>query len=180
MGIPIDDDAAALRQVLEIVPGFVLVVDHHGVIRYINRMEPGYVRSEVVGMQASAILFPGSSERFDAALHSVVATGATVDLDVETLAPDGRAAWYRASLSPYREEAGIAGAVITATNVTALKDAEESVAHLRRLLPLCSWCGRLRSDDGTWVRIEEYLHTKEGADVTHGMCPDCARTQLQS
>jgi hypothetical protein len=52
-----------LGSVLATLPGFVLVVDRDGVIRYINRVEPGYVISEVVGMKSEDFLFPDSMAR---------------------------------------------------------------------------------------------------------------------
>ena len=180
MGTSLDDDAAALRKILEIVPAFVILVGQDGVIRYINRVEPGYVRSDVVGMQSSVLFFPDSRDRFEAALRAVVSRGEPVELEAEILAPDGTSAWYRSQLFPYREGAVIVGAVIVGTNVTALKAAEASVANLRRLLPLCSWCGRIRSEDGSWERVDEYLHKRADTEVTHGICADCALTQLRS
>jgi len=43
-----------------------------------------------------------------------------------------------------------------------------------RLIPICGWCKKIRSDENYWEQIETYL-TKEGFGVfTHGMCPSCA------
>ncbi|TAN42618.1 MAG: GAF domain-containing protein [Nitrospirae bacterium] len=42
------------------------------------------------------------------------------------------------------------------------------------LIPICSWCKKIRLNDESWEQIEKYL-TDEGFGVfTHSMCPDCA------
>ncbi len=44
----------------------------------------------------------------------------------------------------------------------------------RNLIPICSWCKKIRVDTDSWENIEIYL-TKAGFGVfTHGMCPHCA------
>ncbi len=44
----------------------------------------------------------------------------------------------------------------------------------KNLIPICSWCKKIRSDTDCWENIEIYL-TKAGFGVfTHGMCPECA------
>lgn len=43
-----------------------------------------------------------------------------------------------------------------------------------RLIPICAWCKKIRTEEDTWNQIEKYL-TNEGFGVfTHGVCPDCA------
>ncbi len=44
----------------------------------------------------------------------------------------------------------------------------------KNLIPICSWCKKIRVDTDCWENIEIYL-TKAGFGVfTHGMCPRCA------
>jgi len=43
------------------------------------------------------------------------------------------------------------------------------------LLPMCAWCKRIRNGDASWERIEAWLRDEAGTQVTHGICPDCAR-----
>lgn len=53
--------------------------------------------------------------------------------------------------------------------------AEQRVADLQRLLPICAWCGRVRLEDARgsrWTLIAEYLGG-EGIEVTHGLCDTC-------
>lgn len=46
---------------------------------------------------------------------------------------------------------------------------------LEGMLPICSVCKSIRDEDGSWVKLESYLHGHSEASFTHGYCPDCAR-----
>lgn len=52
-------------------------------------------------------------------------------------------------------------------------------AQLRQVLPICSWCDRIQNDEGSWETIESYLGHELNTQITHGMCPDCHRRQMQ-
>lgn len=51
----------------------------------------------------------------------------------------------------------------------------EKIAALESLLPMCMWCKSIRRPDDQWESLEHYMHAS-GTQVTHGICPDCART----
>ena len=63
--------------------------------------------------------------------------------------------------------------------VEELEVALSQVKQLQGLLPVCSYCKKVRSEENYWQRVENYL--AEHADVvfTHGICPDCYRTVVQ-
>lgn len=42
------------------------------------------------------------------------------------------------------------------------------------IVPLCSWCRKIRNDEGEWEQVETYIKRVSGTDVTHGVCPVCA------
>jgi GAF domain-containing protein len=47
------------------------------------------------------------------------------------------------------------------------------IKTLRGLLPICAHCKSIRSDDGYWQSVEEYVVAHTEADFSHGMCPGC-------
>jgi hypothetical protein len=49
------------------------------------------------------------------------------------------------------------------------------VKALRGLLPICSFCKKIRIKNSTWIPIEEYIDEHSGAELTHGFCPDCMK-----
>jgi PAS domain S-box-containing protein len=174
----IDGDASALLKLLERVPQFVLMVDLDQRVRYINRVEPGYVRSEVIGLEVRSVLVPGSEDAFSAAMASVLADGQPVEYEVEVAHPDRRFAWYRSTMTPFRQGDETTGVILVAEDITELRLAREESETLRRLLPICSWCDRIQAENGGWERIEAYVSRKEEAKVSHGLCEDCFERQM--
>jgi hypothetical protein len=55
----------------------------------------------------------------------------------------------------------------------ALTQALDEVRTLSGLLPICSSCSKIRDDKGYWQGVEQYLHEHTGAQLSHGMCPEC-------
>jgi DNA-binding response OmpR family regulator len=47
------------------------------------------------------------------------------------------------------------------------------VRQLERLLPICSYCKKIRSDQNYWQDIEAYLLQHSGSHFSHSVCPDC-------
>lgn len=60
-----------------------------------------------------------------------------------------------------------------------LQTSLDEVRTLQGLLPICSWCRKVRDDEGLWTQIEQYVSSHTGAEFTHGMCPDCYERGLQ-
>ncbi|MGD9008518.1 MAG: hypothetical protein PVG41_11385 [Desulfobacteraceae bacterium] len=55
-----------------------------------------------------------------------------------------------------------------------LEKALHEVKTLQGLLPICSFCKRIRDDKGYWNQIEAYIHMHSDAVFSHGICPECA------
>jgi phosphoserine phosphatase RsbU/P len=57
--------------------------------------------------------------------------------------------------------------------VLELQDALSNVKQLRGLLPICSYCKRIRGDDQYWQQVESYIAERSDAQFSHGICPPC-------
>ena len=44
---------------------------------------------------------------------------------------------------------------------------------LQGLLPVCSYCKKIRDKNGQWLQIENYFGNEADIDFSHGICPDC-------
>lgn len=60
-----------------------------------------------------------------------------------------------------------------------LQEALAAVKTLSGLLPICAWCKKIRDDKGYWNHVEAYIAQHTQADFTHGICPECAKAELQ-
>lgn len=47
------------------------------------------------------------------------------------------------------------------------------VRQLEELLPICSYCKKIRDDGNYWQQIEAYISERTGSDFSHSVCPDC-------
>ena len=60
----------------------------------------------------------------------------------------------------------------TARQTRALK---REVEVLGGLLPVCSFCKKIRDDDGQWQQMEMYIAERSEAQFSHNLCPDCLK-----
>ncbi|MCC6738819.1 MAG: response regulator transcription factor [Planctomycetia bacterium] len=66
-----------------------------------------------------------------------------------------------------------------AGRVEELERALAEVRELRQLLPMCSYCKKVRNDGNFWERVENYIGTRMQARVSHSVCPECAEKFLR-
>ena len=48
-----------------------------------------------------------------------------------------------------------------------------NIKRLTGLLPICSYCKRIRSDNNSWEQMERYISHHSNAEFSHGVCPAC-------
>jgi hypothetical protein len=46
---------------------------------------------------------------------------------------------------------------------------------LSGLLPICSYCKKIRDDKKQWQPLEEFIAQRSEASFTHGICPECTQ-----
>jgi len=59
------------------------------------------------------------------------------------------------------------------SKVEELAEALARVKQLQGLLPICSYCKNVRSDDNYWHKVEHYLAQHTELQFSHGICPRC-------
>ncbi|MBN2444395.1 MAG: response regulator [Spirochaetales bacterium] len=59
--------------------------------------------------------------------------------------------------------------------ILELQDALAKIKTLRGLLPICSFCKKIRDDQGYWRQIEVYMKEHSDANFSHSICPQCAK-----
>lgn len=59
-----------------------------------------------------------------------------------------------------------------------LRDSLEQIKSLKKLLPICAKCKKIRDDSGKWHQLEVYIREKTGTQFTHGYCDECAEKLL--
>lgn len=54
----------------------------------------------------------------------------------------------------------------------------KQVSQLEEMLPICSYCKKIRDDQNYWQQIEGYISVRTGSDFSHSVCPDCYQAVL--
>lgn len=67
-----------------------------------------------------------------------------------------------------------------ADRVRDLEAALSRVKQLQGLLPICSYCKKIRDDRNYWQQVEQYLGERTEARFTHGICPTCYERYVAS
>jgi sigma-B regulation protein RsbU (phosphoserine phosphatase) len=60
-----------------------------------------------------------------------------------------------------------------AERVKELEEALEKVKQLRGMLPICSYCTKVRDDQDYWQKVEDYFSEHTDVQFSHSICPDC-------
>jgi DNA-binding response OmpR family regulator len=57
-----------------------------------------------------------------------------------------------------------------------VRELEKALAHVKRLqgiLPICSYCKKVRNDQNYWQEVDRYLSDQTNVLFSHGICPEC-------
>ena len=74
---------------------------------------------------------------------------------------------------------GMSLGIINVYYIRAITREQRHIKLLEGLLPICSYCKKIRDDtgkssgEGNWEKIENYIHQKTDQEFTHGICPEC-------
>ena len=60
-----------------------------------------------------------------------------------------------------------------AQRIRELEEALSRVKTLQGLLPICSYCKKIRNDRNYWQQVEGYIGDHSEAQFSHGICPEC-------
>jgi sensor domain CHASE-containing protein len=60
-----------------------------------------------------------------------------------------------------------------------LQQALDEVRTLRGIVPICSYCKKIRDDEGYWNQVEQYVSEHSEAKFSHGICPTCFEKEMK-
>ncbi len=49
----------------------------------------------------------------------------------------------------------------------------QQLQQLEEMMPICSYCKKIRDDKNYWQQIEGYINERTGSEFSHSICPDC-------
>lgn len=128
----------------------------------------------------------GADQRF-AVVKMVFETGTPVNIEV-MVPKDSDETFYLTTVKPvFGKEGTVDYVICIAKNITERKNYERvlesrtkelelalsQIKQLKGIVPICAYCKKTRNDKGYWDSVESYISTHTGAELSHGICPDC-------
>jgi len=163
---------ANLRKIIEKNADCIIIVDRNGVVRFAN--------------PAAEALFGRKAEELIGELFGFPLTaGEATEIDIIRRDGGTRMAEVRVVEMNWEGKSTYLTSVHDITErkqaeeerkkmILQLQDALEKVKTLSGLLPICSFCKRIRDDNGYWNKIETYIEAHSEAEFSHSMCQECA------
>jgi sigma-B regulation protein RsbU (phosphoserine phosphatase) len=53
------------------------------------------------------------------------------------------------------------------------------IRQLQDLIPICSYCNKVRDSHDYWDRVESYIQKETGSRFSHGACPQCYEKEIE-
>ena len=164
---------------------------------YFKRINPawertlGFTRKELMSRPFIEFVHPDDRERTLQQNANVRAGGKALSFENRYLCKDGSFRWLRWNAAPDSSEKVIYS---LARDITASKQAEEEreqllrelqaalaeVNRLKEILPICSYCRKIRDDENNWLTVEEYISRNTRSLFSHGICPTCLEANAGS
>jgi phosphoserine phosphatase RsbU/P len=63
-------------------------------------------------------------------------------------------------------------------HVQKLQQALDHIKTLQGILPICSYCKKIRDDQNYWTQVESYISKITDAKFSHSICPDCYEMEI--
>ena len=177
------------RALLGSVPDIIMELNGDKIYTWSNRAGIEFFGEDIIGKEA---IFHNGEEQGLWDDRGPLFTERKDDIYIEgwQLRQDGERrlmAWWCRVLKD--SEGNAAGALATARDITEQKLAEvermKLISQLREalgkvnllsgMLPICSYCKKIRDDRGYWNQIESYIRDHSDAEFSHGICPGCAK-----
>lgn len=162
-------------------------LDFRGYFRHLNpawERTLGFTRKELTARPFLEFVHPDDRERTRQQNGAVRRGDRAQHFENRYLTRDGSYRWLLWNSTPDPKRGVIYG---LARDITVRKAAEAerdrliaelaaSVAEvktLRAILPMCSYCRRIRDDGDDWHTVENYLARHAHTQFSHGICGDC-------
>lgn len=150
----------------------------------------GFTREELQSKRFIEFVHPDDRERTLNQNGDVRTGGQARSFENRYMCKDGSYRWLRWNAAPDPEQRVI---YAVARDVTERREAEEErekllrqlqaalaeVKILQAILPICSYCKRIRTDGNYWESVDAYISEHTNTKFSHGICPTCYRHEIE-
>ncbi len=163
---------------------------------YFKRLNPAWERAlgfsiqELMSRPFIDFVHPDDRERTLKQNRSVRTGGQALAFENRYLCKDGSYRWLLWNAAPDADHRVIYSAARDITErkrveeerdalVRQLQTALAEVQTLREILPICSYCKKIRDDENYWQTVEGYMTQATGMKFSHGICPTCYESEVE-
>jgi PAS domain S-box-containing protein len=168
-------------------------LDYSGHFKRINpawERALGYTIDELRSRPFIEFVHPDDRERTLEQNRKVRAGDHALSFENRYVCKDGSYRWLLWNAAPDSQHKVIYS---VARDITERKRAEEEreqlvrnllaalaeVRTLRAILPICSYCRKVRDDEDYWHSVEGYISQHTDMKFSHGVCPDCFENEVE-
>jgi len=169
------------------------MLDFNGYFKQLNpawERTLGFTREELMSRPFIEFVHPDDRDRTLKQNAGVRGGGQALAFENRYLCKDGSFRWLRWNAAPDSGEKTIYS---VARDVTESKRAEDEreqlvrelraalaeVKTLREILPICSYCRKIRDDENYWHTVESYISEHTSSRFSHGICPSCMAAHVE-
>ena len=162
---------------------------------YFKRLNPawertlGFTTEELLSRPFIEFVHPDDRERTLSQNASVRSGGQALAFENRYLCKDGSYRWFRWNAAPDNGQKVIYSVARDITEEKLAKEEGErllaelqatlaEVRQLQKILPICSYCRKIRDDESYWHSVEDYISRHTASKFSHGICPDCLESHF--
>jgi PAS domain S-box-containing protein len=162
---------------------------------YFKRLNPawertlGFTRRELMSRPFIEFVHPDDRERTLRQNREVRTGGRALGFENRYLCKDGSYRWLLWNAAPDSLQKVIYSVARDITErkredeereqlVRKLQTALAEVQSLQSILPICSYCKKIRDDANYWQTVEAYISEHTSTRFSHSICPSCYHTEV--
>ena len=181
------------EQFFSVAIDLMCCLDYNG---YFKRLNPAWERTlgfsivELTSRPFIEFVHPDDRERTLRQHGEVRNGGQALAFQNRYLCKDGSYRWLLWNAAP---DTGKQTIYSVARDITAWKQVKEEreqlvrnlqtalaeVRQLRQILPICSYCKKIREDEASWSSVESYISRHTSTRFSHTICPSCYDTEVE-
>ena len=170
------------------------MLDFNGYFKRLNRTWEaalGFTRQELMAKPFIEFVHPDDRERTMRQNREVRGGGQARLFENRYLCKDGSYRWLLWNATPDSSLSVIYSVARDITErkradaerealVQQLQNALAEVRTLQGILPICSYCKRVRDDQNYWESVDAYISRHTNTQFSHSICPNCYRNVVEN
>lgn len=177
----------------ELSVDMLCVLGFDGYFKRLNRAWErtlGFTIAELMARPFYEFVHPDDRDRTLNQNGDVRGGGRALGFENRYLCKDGSFRWLRWNARPDHPQGLIYSVARDITEAKAdeaererlvneLRAALAEIKVLQRILPICSYCKKIRDDGDRWSTVESYISHHTNTHFSHSICPECLETHVE-